>query len=426
MFRWRMYPAVPVIGILLASVFIVFQAYGQITSARLWAEEANVYLQQAVDSSNSWSTFWEPALGYYSLISRLVAFALARMPVAWVGAASMVFSLTLLFGLWCVIARQRQNDLALWLFAPISALLANGELLANSLLLSYWYAAGMCLLLMSEPDTRTTTVRAKLPLMAVLMLSALSGPHALFILPVAALIHASQKQFRLWLQQWWVRTYGLMAFCQAIFIVFSLLNGSFQTDAAQGGHRFVGLTVTGVLQSLVKYNLVYPIFGYNLLEVAKLFQIVAIILVLAGWLYLLWSGSRQLRYLVAAALALQALYLVASIGGIGGPRYAFTVNVLLLGALAIEAFRSTNRISARAVACTMLFIACLSPLFDQDDRITKFAKAQWPSYAESLNQACSAIEQGDESPCLHAWPGDDPAWTFCPKLEQLRQTCVVR
>ena len=406
----------------LAFLLLWVQANEQILAARLWAEEASVYLQQASDSNNSLRVLLSPALGYYTLLSRLQAAVLQWVPLNLLGPVSIVLSLSLLSLLWWVIGRQGVQRSPLMLFSLASVLLANGEMLANNLLLNYWYAAGMAAMLFSIPSAAPIPSRGLFT--AVVVLAALSGPHAIFLLPVAAGFQFHQGEFRRWIAQWWVRLYGLLAVIQAGYIGWSLVSDNFQTGVAQGGHRFAGWTLVALGQSLGKYNLVYPVYGYLLLDLPTVIQVAAISVLSLAWCWLLWKGSLRLRALVAASLILQSLYLIASIGGAGGPRYAFVVNVLLMLGLADEACWAKGPIVVRRVAVAILAIAILCPMLDQSVRVGKFSQPIWPDWSQAFSQGCATNMDNSEGHCFMAWPIGGTRWVYCPMPVETLSSCI--
>jgi hypothetical protein len=279
----------------------------------------------------------------------------------------------------------------------------------------------MAALLFSTPSTVSTPARGLLAV--VIVLGALSGPHALFLLPVAAGFQLHQNEFRRWLGQWWVRLYALLAVVQAGYIGWSLASGSFQTGVAQGGHRFAGWTLAGVGHSLVKYNLVYPVFGYSLLDQSLTIKVAAIGALVLAWVWLLWKGSSRLRAIVVAGLILQGLYLAASIGGEGGQRYAFTVNVLLMLGVAGEAFWSNSPATVRRVAAVLLVTTMLCSMLDQSARVGKFVHHNWPDWPQAFSQGCADMVDTSKLACIRAWPSDDQRWVYCPSRAQMANAC---
>lgn len=413
----------------IALLILTIQGWVQILSGRLWAEEAGLYLQQAIDTDHPVSTLLSPALGYYSLISRMSASILSILPINWVGYASIVISLGLLLLVWVTVAQHRRKKPLGFLgaaFAPVSILLANGELLANTLLLSYWYAAAAAVLLIFngvDADATEEEIGVDFLTGLVLILSALSGPHALFILFAGAFFQLSLGRLGQWTRSKAVRLYVVFALIQLAFIIYSLWSGSYQTGNAQGGHRFAGGTIASVGLALIKYNVVFPFFGYTLLDKPLSLSAVGILFVLICWGLIIRGGDRVTRSLMWISLLLQLLYLIASIGVSGGVRYAFVPNILLMLVLVRSVISSQIENTAKYAAAALLICAAGSPFLDHAVRITKFAKPEWPSFQKSLIQTCEKFKDGQPIQCIKAWPVGETDWQVCIHDVTLRSAC---
>lgn len=415
------------LAFVLAAAFYLMQAWWPLTAGRLWAEEASVYMQQAVDTTSPWRTFFSPALGYYNLISRLQALLATSVPMSWVGPVSLAYTLGLQALLWSVLLRQSRGLPALVAAVPLSVCLANGEMLANSLLLSYWYGAGAALLMFRPGEAGAVrTSGAMGPALAlVLLLSAGSGPHALLVLPAAAVCQWVTGGWGTWWRRADVRFYALMALAQAAWIAWSLIDGSFQTGAAQGGQRFAGVSATSLAISVLKYNVIYPVLGYSLVDLVPPLQAAALAVVALAWGAVLHGASNTLRWTFAAALGLQGLYLVAAIGMAGQVRYAFVPNLLLLCGLVVMAAEPHGRRSARVAACMLLAAAVLLPLTDRAQRLDKFAGRDWITPSQALTSACRNLADGHRPVCLPAWPMDGKDWGWCPSPARLAEACAA-
>jgi hypothetical protein len=154
--------------------------------ATFWGEDGWIWYPQAY--ADGWRALLQPHTGYLQTVSRLVALAIQPLPLAWAPTlfASVAIALQALPEAFLLSRRLDQawpNMPARRLFALLYAALPNMFEVSANLTNAQWHLAVLAFLVLASTPARGWAGRAFDAV--VLVLSGLSGPFCLFLLPVA-------------------------------------------------------------------------------------------------------------------------------------------------------------------------------------------------------------------------------------------------
>jgi hypothetical protein len=244
---------------------------------------------------------FSPAAGYWLLFQRLVAFVFAPLGLSGAALAYVLVAVAIQVGpaVFFTSSRFRHlvaDDRARRLIAFLYILLSSDEL-TGRLTNSQWHLAVLALLVLlaAQPASRAAAVFDG----AVLVLSGLTGPQALMLLPIAIVLHRSSLNRT---RRWQIGVLAITATVQLGLIVAGL-------HSASRGHVPLGASAP-LLPFIVANQLLGPLAGGYL----PMSSPVSAVAVAAGVTVLLaYAGLRGpvgLRCLIGFAVALAAAGLV--------------------------------------------------------------------------------------------------------------------
>ncbi|MFN2581846.1 MAG: hypothetical protein ABR498_03790 [Candidatus Dormibacteria bacterium] len=337
--------ALALAGVALSAVAVLLARRPEvITQPQFYAEDGQAWYADA--HNNGFVSLFVPVGGYLNTVQRLVGLACGGMPLQ---SAALVFGLVAL-GMQTLpaimFASSRFRDVIghdglRALVAMVYVVMPNPELTGN-LTNTQWHLAVLAFLVIvaSTPRSRSGRVFD----IAVLALSGLSGPYALFLFPIALWRHRDDlRGFR----RITVIVLGLTALVQLLILVPSMIVAP--RSGAQLGFaadRFFLIVTNQMLTRFTAHAI-----GPPLLALAVAVAVATVIVLAAGWL----RGSSELRAFIAFAVliaasglllpytrlpqTLPAWQVIAT--GRAGNRYFFLLSVAL--ALSILAIVATVR-----------------------------------------------------------------------------------
>ncbi len=318
-----------------------------LTQPHFYAEDGQLFFAGA-HNLPAWQTVLTPVAGYLLVFQRLVALAFTPLGLshAAIAFALVALAIQVLPPLFFASSRFRSiipDDRVRYGVAAIYLLLSNAEL-TGSLTNSQWHLAVLAFLVLIAAPPRTRAGRVFD--VSVLLISGLTGPYALLLLPLALLFN--RKHLGVW-QRVEVGVLAAVALVQLGFVVAGLHAGA-RSNAPLGASA---------------ENLVFIIANQTLGRFAGGYlpytALVAAVALAAGIVILLTTGARNgprsLRYFIGFAVALAASGLIVPYGavtpgatvwytmayGVWGMRYFFLIPIaLVLSALVLTRRRGVT------------------------------------------------------------------------------------
>lgn len=335
-----------------------------LTQPHFYAEDGTAFFAAAHDSP-ALQALLTPLGGYLVVFQRVVALVFTPLGLSPAAVAFAItgFAMQALPPLFFVTRRFRTivaDDRARIGMAILYVLVWNQELSGN-LTNSQWHLAVLAFLVLLASPPRSLPARAFD--VAVLLLSGLSGPYALVLLPIAWVMH------RGWLDRWRrieLALLGSTALVQLGLLAFSL--GAHDRGAVPLGISASALPYIVSNQLLVRFADAEIHSGS---WVAALAVSTGALLVLACGL---WRGSRALRCLIVFGLAVAGLGLLSPYGvlprgatwwdaassGQAVMRYFFIIAVALVAAALAAANALRRPMSRRGWTAVIVAAVVLS------------------------------------------------------------------
>lgn len=382
---------------LLGVVALIVYRFPQIFyEPRMYAEEGTVFFTYAFN--NPWhEMLYMPFLGYYSLLNNLICLAAAKLlPLEyapWLTTYVSLFVYLLIFYLILYGQSVLFDGFPRKAAACLAILfLADGNIWINVISAHFYFSLIGFLILVQ--DVENLDVFKRWLYRILIFMAGLTGVLTCFLFPVFLIKSWRQKG-----RENKIHTGLLLLGCLvqgAVFLVY------LHHDAL--GNRLGSSSFMGNLHVFYILNFLGPIFGYQVFEKyyrlitsdpsASLFIVAMSILLVVYTLFLIWLlvkcfSNKERVYGFAGFWLLSILSTIFSLGMLGGPRYSYAPNVILiLLLLSFIRFKGKNgwsRVFPAMCLCCVLSCIVLG-FYDFKVKLRGHLDENWPKWTEQVKR----------------------------------------
>lgn len=357
----------PIMVLTTAALAIYVREPQFLRAPRIWAEEGNVYLLNALENE-ALTSFLTPHLGYYSLFNKLAIFFSAEaFPLKHAALVTTTFSAVLqlctCLVIYSSVGRLAQNKLHRYALAFLPILFATPETWLNTINGQFWLATGSYFILNSARLTK--------PQILYLSLAFTTGVSSLFFLPYFTLRAATEKTGKLLT----VTAIGTAA----AMIQFS----SFFRAQVEGASRFkleylVNIP-RGALATVIPFGNLLP----------SLFFLIFIAFAVYKHVTALTKSKDRIGYIytIASLFTYALLSVIASLSMAGGGRYGIPVycGLVAIALSNLSLSQELNNSRIYLICAGLLISAKAWTFFDMNSVYSK----NWPNWHEQVqNRRC--------------------------------------
>jgi hypothetical protein len=369
-----------------ALLLLISRRPDAVLNPQLWAEEGALWYAQAHNIS-AWGVLFRPDSGYFCLLPRLVAGLAQLIPLA---GAPLLFNLVAIcFQLLPVSFLMSSRFVSLgtlhtrMLMGFFYLALPNSFDINANLTNAQWHLALVaCMVILAEP-ARSFSWRCFD--MGIMILSGLTGPFSIMLLPIAAIIWGWRRRSR----------WTLILLSTLVGTVLVQVGALVSTGSAARVPGSLGASPLLLAKILASQVFLAAIAGKNSIPYRHSYTLYAVLIAISGvavLAYALWKAPWELKALVVFTSAILVASLLNPMAAppkwpalvtAWGVRYWFLPMLAFVYCLVWMASRANPR-PVRILAITVLLTMSVGIV--RDWRYRAFADLDFPAYARRFSE----------------------------------------